>query len=275
MARLQLSFREALQEAIREFAEHGYDSPRRLSDWMRKLHAVARQDTPSPEVIQARMKSAMETYYKRATSYTVVRRKHPGVPRYTIDRIAPELRPELTRRIQASADLIKLNRGQAIDKTLQRFSGWASSVPAGGSRAVEKGEVKQDISKALKQLSYEERRVAIDQGHKLMSSIDAVIAQQTGAIAAIWHSHWRQPGYDYRPDHKERDQKVYAIRGSWAMDMGYLNKGAGYLDEMTQAAEEPFCRCFVVYVLNLRDLPAEMLTAKGRQALEETRLKVA
>ena len=44
---------------------------------------------------------------------------------------------------------------------------------------------------------------------------------------------------------------------------------------MTQAAEEPFCRCFVVYINNLRDLPAEMLTAKGRKLLEQTRIKTA
>jgi hypothetical protein len=268
-----MTLRELLTEAIREFTEFGFDSPERLTEWMRRLRAVARQDAPSAELVDQRMKSAMESFFKRSLSYTLVKKRHPGVSQYTVERLKPQLRDELTRRVQASASLIKLNREQAIEKTLQRFSGWATSVPAGGSRVVARGEVKQDIGNALKQLTYEERRVAIDQGHKLMSSIDAVVAQQTGAIAARWRSHWRQPGYDYRPDHKERDQKVYAIRGSWAMEKGFLHKGAGYLDEMTAPAEEPFCRCYAVYLHNLRDLPAEMLTAKGRQALEETRVR--
>jgi hypothetical protein len=267
------SFREALDEAVAYYTEHGYGSAERLSDWMRRLYAVARQDSPSDEVLQSRMEKAMRTYLQRATSYSVTRRRHLGVPRYTIQQIEPRLRPELARRIRASADLIKLNRGQAIDKTLQRFSGWATSVPAGGSRVVDKREVKQDLGKALRQLSYEERRVAIDQGHKLMASVDAVIAEQAGAIAAIWRSHWRQPGYDYRPDHKERDQKVFAIRGNWAMEKGLVGKCDGYLDEMTQPAEEPFCRCYVIYIYNLRDLPAAMLTAKGRAELERTRIR--
>lgn len=270
-----MTLREAIQEAIRDFTEYGFDHPTRLSEWMVRLHAVARKDSPSPDLLQARTKAAMETYFKRATSFTVARRNHPGVNRYAIDRIKPELRAEMTRRVMASTDLIKLNRDQAVQKTLQRFSGWATSVPAGGSRVVDKSEVASDVGKTLRQVKYKERRVTIDQGHKLMASVDAVIAQQTGAIAGMWRSHWRQSGYDYRPDHKERDKQFYAIRGSWAMEEGLINKGVGYLDEMTQAAEEPFCRCYVVYVQNLRDLPDEMLTAKGRKLLEETRVKAA
>jgi hypothetical protein len=272
-----MTLREALTEAIREFSEYGYDRPERLTEWMQRLRALVRQDAPSMEATQKRLKAALETYFKRPLTYRMVRRRHPGVPIQTIHTIMPSLRPELTRRIQASADLIKLNREAAVEKTLQRFAGWASSVPAGGSRVVEKGETKTAILKGLRQLNYEERRVAIDQGHKLMASVDAVIAQQTGAIAAVWRSHWKQPGYDYREDHKERDQGLYLVRGSWAMDKGYLSvaKAAGYTDELTQPAEEPFCRCYWVWLRNLRDLPDDVLTAKGRAVLEQTRIKAA
>ncbi|WP_249206361.1 hypothetical protein [Burkholderia multivorans] len=186
---------------------------------------------------------------------------------------ARRLRPELDKRVRASVDLIKLNRERAVEQMLQRFAGWTSSIPDGGSRAIEKPEVREDIAKSVRQLRYEERRVSIDQGHKLMSSINAVIAEQTQAIAMMWRSHWRQAGYDYRPDHKERDKRFYVVRGSWALQQGLITKGDGYLDEITQPAEEPFCRCYGVYVNNLRDLPPEMLTEKGRRALEETRIK--
>jgi hypothetical protein len=165
--------------------------------------------------------------------------------------------------------LIRLNHDSSVQKTIQRFAGWATSIPAGGSRVENRTEIKQEVSKSLKQMDFATRRVLIDQGHKLLSSIDAVIAQQTGAIAMMWRSHFRQPGYNARPDHAERDGKVYAIRGNWAMEKGLMNKGAGYADEMTTPAEEPFCRCYGVYLNNLRDLPTEMLTAKGREALED------
>lgn len=268
-----MKFREVLTEAVGDMTLHGYDNQSRLEYWVQRLREAAQADLPSPKVLEQRMKRAMETIYKRVTSKTALKRRHLQVSLFTLKQIEPKLRPELTKRILASTQLIKLNRQQAIEKTLQRFSGWATSVPEGGSKVVERAEVKADIEKPLKQQKYEERRLDIDQGHKLMASIDAVIAEQTDAIAGMWRSHWRQANYDYREDHKERDQKVYAIRGNWAMEKGLMNKGAGYLDEMTQAGEEPFCRCYVVYFQNLRDLPDDLLTAKGRKLLEETRIR--
>jgi hypothetical protein len=48
---------------------------------------------------------------------------------------------------------------------------------------------------------------------------------------------------------------------------------AGYYDEITSAAQEPFCQCYVVAIYALRELPEDMLTEKGKKLLEETRLK--
>lgn len=269
-----MKFRDVLTEAVRDIAEHGYDEKQRLEDWMIRLRAAAEADLPSPKVLEKRMKQAMEAVYKRSLSKSAMKKKHPQVSRFTIDNIAPRLRPELTRRILAAADLIKLNRVQAIDKTLQRFSGWATSVPAGGSRVVDKVDVKQDVEKSLKQLKFEERRVSIDQGHKLIAAVDAVIAEDTQAIAGMWRDHGSvDPTYNARHSHMERNGKVYAVRGSWAIEKGLMNKGAGYFDEMTAAAEEPFCRCYISWIHNLRDLPVDMLTVKGRKLLEETRIK--
>ncbi|PRH37756.1 hypothetical protein [Burkholderia gladioli] len=271
--KINRTFHDVLTEAIQDIAEHGYDDPGRLQEWLRRLRFAAMADIPTDSELRSRMQQAMDAVFHRTLSKTSTLRYHPGVPRFTIERISPSLRPELDRRVRASVDLIKLNRDRAIEQSLQRLAGWVSSVPAGGSRVVERAEVKEQIAKPIRQIKYEERRVSIDQGHKLVSSINAVIADQTQAIAMMWRSHWRQSGYDYRPDHKERDKLFYALRGSWAMQQGLINKGAGYLDEITQPAEEPFCRCYGVYVNNLRDLPPEMLTEKGRRALEETRLR--
>ena len=148
-------------------------------------------------------------------------------------------------------------------------------MPAGGSRVTDRRETKYDVTKSLKQLPFEERRVIIDQGHKLTSSINDVIAKDGGAIAMRWHSHWREINYDYRKDHKARDEKVYLIRGSWAHEKGFVKPGpAGYLDEITQPAEEPFCRCYGSYIYSVRKLPEDMVTAKGREAMEAARAKV-
>ena len=51
-----------------------------------------------------------------------------------------------------------------------------------------------------------------------------------------------------------------------------MNKGAGYTDDMTQPAQEPYCRCWFRYINGLRQLPPEMLTEKGKFALQEVKV---
>lgn len=267
-------FRDLVREYINEIAENGIPDATRIEKIMIELRRAAEREFTSEDAMNKALAGALETYFNRATSPARIAKTNPKVQRYTLAQIAPSLRQDLDRRIMANAQLIKLNRQQAIDKTLQRFSGWLSSVPVGGTEAINKTEVLNDITKTEKQLKYETRRREIDQGHKLMAAIDATIADHSGAIAMEWRSHFRQAGYDYRPDHKERDKKVYAIRGSWAQEQGLINKGSGYTDEMTAPAEEVFCRCWGIYYTNLRDLPEDMLTEKGKRHLEDARQRI-
>ncbi len=266
-------FEEVLTLAVRDLSENGYTDQNRLDYWMAKLKSAANEDLPSYRELDKRMRRALEAIFQQATGNQLYK-FHPDVPKYTLQSLIPSARMELERKILASSQLIKLNREQAIDKTLQRFSGWATSVPAGGSKAVDKVDVKSNIKKSLQQVKYEVRRVDIDQGHKLVASINAVIARGTGAIAMKWRSNWKQAGYDYRPDHKSRDGCVYLIRGSWALEQGLIKPmkdrdGKSYTDQITMPAEEVYCRCSGSYYISLRELPSEMLTAKGKQWLEE------
>jgi len=252
---------------------YGFDDIARLHEWLRRLRYAAMLSAPKDLDIDTQIAAAMHAAFERALKPAKLQKMQLGLQPYRVNQIKPQLRAELDRRILASSNLIKLNRDQAIEKTLQRFSGWASSVPSGGSKVVDKAETKADIGKAVKGIPFEVRRVQIDQGHKLVASINEVLAIQTGAIAAVWRSHGRHDKhYDARPEHLARDGKVFAIRNSWAMQRGLLNKGDGYTDEIQRVGEEPFCRCWYVYLHSLRELPEYMLTAKGRYALEETRV---
>jgi hypothetical protein len=263
-----MNFFQTVNAAIADIEVHGFDSQQRIDGWMERIEVAARASLMPESAVQNALSNTLATIFTRVTERGGILKMHPGVSRFTIDKLKPRLRAELDRRIMASAQLIKLNRQQAIAKTLQRFSGWATSVPAGGSDVVDKPEVRDNLKKALKSLPYEERRVSIDQGHKLISTVNDVIALDGGAIAAEWHSHFRQPGYDARPDHKERDGNVYLIRGNWAQDKGLVKVGtAGYTDDITQPAEEPFCRCNYRYIYSIKALPDDMLTAKGRATL--------
>lgn len=235
-------FYDTITAAISDITEHGFDSVARVEQWIERIRRAAVESMTPPLVLERALRDTMQAIYQRMIERGGIAKLHPGVARFTIDKVKPQLRSELDRRIMASASLIKLNQAEAVEKTVQRFSGWATSVPAGGSDAVSRSEVKAGIRKSLAQLPFAERRVLIDQGHKFTSALSNIIAVDGGALAAIWHSHWRQPGYHYREDHKERDKLVYAVRGNWAIEKGLMRKGPdGYLDDITQPAEEPFC----------------------------------
>lgn len=268
------TFYETVNEAIRDMSIHGYDSAERVAYWTERLRKAAASYAKTSEQMGQMLRDALEAVYRRLVDNGGVLKAAPGVARFTIERVRPALRAELDRRILASASLIKLNREEAMEKTLRRFQGWATSIPVGGSAEPEKKKAVEGVRKAMSGLPFVERRVLIDQGHKLTSAVNTTVAVGGGAVAAIWHSNYRQSGYDYRPDHKERDDHVYLVRGSWAQEKGLVKPGAvGYTDDITQPAEEPFCRCRFQYIFSLRNLPDDMLTVKGRNDLARTKVK--
>lgn len=269
------TFTRTVREAVKFFLRNGYTSRQEMEQWQAIIRQAAESETDDDymSMVSDRLRKAYDLQVSKAGALE----RHKGLSRFTLNYMEPKLRSELDRRILASADLIKLNRTAAINKTVQRFSGWATSIPVqdyvgGGLSASSRSGIvanAQHIQKSAEQVDYEARRVMIDQSHKLIANIDNIIATGNNAIAAEWHSHWRQPGYDYREDHKERDKLVYLIRGNWAQKNGYVKAGpAGYLDEITQPGEEVFCRCYVTYLYNLRSIPEDMLTQKGRKFLE-------
>lgn len=261
------AFYRVITEAVNDIAQHGFDSSNRIEQWADAIRRAAIGAMLTPDQMEAMLRDSLNSIYSRLVESGGILKTH-SINRFTLAHLAPRLRAELDRRLVASASLIKLNREQMIARTQQRFVGWATSVPAGGSKAADKVEAKANIRKALASLPFEQRRVMIDQGHKLTASINEIVATDQGAIAVEWHSHWRQPGYNFREDHKERDEQVYALRGNWAMTKGLMRPGqAGYYEQITAFGEEPFCRCYGRYIYSLRRLPDDMVTAKGREAL--------
>lgn len=266
------NFTRIVREAVKYFLKNGYSSSSELERWQSLIRGAAEGATADDYagMVAERLRHSFE---RQVTNGGALNR-HQGIARFTIHHLEPQLRAQLDRRILASVDLIKLNRSKAIDTTLSRFSGWASSIPPSASIALvgnQGGMLKtaQHIQKTAEQMDYEARRVMIDQNHKLIANIDNVIATNNNAIAVEWHSHWRRPGYNYRVDHKERDKEFYLIRGNWAQKNGYVKPGkAGYLDEVDQFGERPFCSCYGEYIYNLRSIPEDMLTQKGKKFME-------
>jgi len=255
-------------EAVNHFKQYGFTSQAELERWVARIRKAALLQLRPPAETERFIRDALTQKYRSLVTQGGILRDMPDIKRVGLDSVKPKLRAELDRRIMASTNLIKLNRQEAMDKTLRRFQGWATSIPAGGSRAVDVKDEKDDIRKAIGQMSFIERRVVIDQSHKLVAAINEIVAVDNGALALEWHSPWRRPGYDYRHDHKARDEKIYTIRGNWALEKGLMKVGpAGYYDEITSVGQEPFCSCTARYIFALRKIPLDMLTTKGAFAL--------
>jgi hypothetical protein len=265
------AFDEVLRLAIEDLEQSGFDSVARVEYWTKMLQDAAARAAGSSFRREEALKRGLETIYRRLVERGGLAKHHRGVGRFVLERVRPSLHAELGRRVYASTSLIKLNREKAVEQTLQRFKGWATSVPVGGSDTVDKREVKENVKKSLASLSFEERRVNIDQGHKLASSLSSILAHDGGALAGRWHSHWRQSGYNYRDDHKHRDDVVYAVRGNWALSRGLMKAPHGYTDDVEQPGEFVNCRCYYEWIYSLRDLPRDMLTGKGVDELKRAR----
>jgi hypothetical protein len=262
------TFAEVLQAAVDDFAKRGYQSAEQLASWAEKLRRSAQLDLTPLSVVEENIERLLRRDYAKIVDRAGFLNRNEGPKRFTIDIVKPKLRHQVDKAIMASADLIKRDRDVAIEDTIRRLSGWATSIPPGSRAPIDRVDVKTKIRAPLRQLSFQERRVAIDQSAKLVSSLSRIIAVDGGALAGQWHSHKYQPGYNSRPDHDARHDHIFAVRGNWALEKGFMKPGPdGYTDEIEEPAQFVFCRCFYVWLFALSDLPPNMITQKGRDEM--------
>lgn len=268
----ELNFYQTVNAAIADMVQYGFTSLDRVATWVQRIRGAAERSLIPEAQLERALIGTFKQSYKSLIENGGILKYHKGVPKFTIDRVKPRCRAELDRSIVAAKNLIKMNREAAVDTTTKRFAGWATSIPIGGTRATDKVDTSIKIRKALSSLPFEERRVATDQGAKFLGNLNKIVATDGGAIAMIWHSHWRQKGYDYREDHKERDGVVYMIRGNWALEKGLIKlAGRAYYDTITAVGEEVYCRCDAQYIYSINMLPPDMLTEKGKSELQRVR----
>lgn len=267
------TFYDILTAAVDDIAVHGFDSADRVARWVELLRAAARDELIPEHRMVEMLEARFRGVYRRMVDKGELLRFHKGADKSVLLRVRPRLNDELSRRVAASAALIRLNREEMVERTVRRFTGWASSVPAGGSDVASRRETKKEVRKPLASLPFEERRVMIDQGHKFLASLSAIVATDGGALAGEWHSNFRQAGYNARPDHEDRDHgksgRVYLVRNSWAHQGGLVKPGPeGYTDDVTQPGEEVFCRCQWVWLYRVSTLPERLITERGRKWME-------
>lgn len=267
----QLSLAETVRQAVADLSARGYVSAEQIARWLALIRAAAERQIGDESRLDAETRRHLEALYAKLVERGDVLDFVPGVGRYTLAMVRPDLRAELDRRILAAANLTKLHRREAIEKTLARFQGWSTAIPPGGEGAIDKREVRAHICKSARDFKFEQRRVAIDQGHKLVANVADIVAVGNGAIAAEWHDRGEHDKhYEARPDHLARSGKIFAIRDNWAIRAGLMSKGAGYTDEIEMVGQLPYCSCTYRYLLSPRQLPDAMLTRKGQRWIAES-----
>jgi hypothetical protein len=260
---------ELLTAAIKHFAAHGYLHPHEVERWSNLIEDAA-EDPIALSLEKHRLRQRLEGAFRRAFGRGALLRRHKKIQPWAAERLMPEARAELERRIYAATDLIRLNRKEAVAKTLQRFKGWVTAVPPGGLPDPEIRPIRRDLSKAALETRFIARRVAVDQTDKMLANVNDIIATGAGAIAGTWDATW-EIERKHRPEHAARHGLTYAIRNSWADREGLMSHPLGYTDEHDMPAWLINCRCDYIYLYELADLPPEMLTAKGREALARAR----
>lgn len=233
-------FFDLISDAVRYFAENGFTSQTDLDDWVARIRAAAQDELVPEREVEEQLRRALGGIYTRMIERGQIMRDNPGLERFALERVKPRLRAELDRRILASANLIKLNRREAVETTLRRLAGWATSIPPDGTGAIDKRQTAREIRRDVSFLAFRDRRVAIDQGAKFASALSQIVATDGGALAMQWHRHFTQ---NPRENHKQRDRKWYLMRNSWAHKAGLVKpiSGLGYVDEHEQPGELVFC----------------------------------
>ena len=226
--------------------------------WLPQLRMALHGVFPSDAKISDEVGKLLTAKFKRGLKGINRRHKLP-VGRLGPEFIEAKYRPLLADRIRASAELIKLNRDQEIERQLRRFVGWSTgSLPSQDKRA--KDNLYGGVVKRLQDESFERRRVCIDQGAKLLAAVDDVIAIQHGAIAKKWRHVIPHAGYQSREEHLELDGQVFAVKDNPMLRAGRMKKaGRPYAEDVSpQPAQEPYCQCWWSAIYDLEDLPGDM-----------------
>lgn len=288
------TFFQVLNEAVNELLTNGYTKERK-DFWTRALKESIIHYLPTERQIKDKTNRHLTAVYDKSInklSRVVGQRKEGTENEYygafTRNNMVG-LERELESSIGKSLSLITNNRALMIQHMVNKFEGWASSVPVGkppekiGDKYVYNHgkkvwyrpgvDVKESIKKLARNEKYKVDRVLIDQTHKLVSNINDVFATKNGAIAAKWDITHTKTGvggrpYEHRPEHVQRDKTIFLIKDSWADQQGLVKPVHGYTTDIEQPGELPFCRCSYVYIYNIKSLPEEFLTVKAKKMLQ-------
>ncbi len=191
------------------------------------------------------------------------------------------LLPSITERFKwcvenyrSQADIYLDDQIGQLQVILREF---LEQVPSGGTKAKAIKSKIAEIKKELRYLVKWDRLFYTYKARSFSTEIEHIFVLTGSPLAAIWqYSDMDAQGeYQKTYNHQQRDGRVYAIRGSWAIEKGLMKVGPnGYLDEIDIPGRELGCMCSLLWLYSISDLPTNMMTEKGVAELKRARAVV-
>jgi len=192
-----------------------------------------------------------------------------------IAKIFDTLLPSITERFKwctenyrSQADIYLNDKIDQFQVMLREF---LEQIPIGGSKDKAIKSRIATIKKELRPLAKWDGLFYTYKARSFPVEIEHIFVLAGDPLAAIWHYSDLDAQGEYQKtyNHQQRNGRVYAIRGSWAIEKGLTKVGpAGYLDEASRPGRELGCMCSLQWVTAVRRLPDYMITAKGRSEFD-------
>lgn len=143
------------------------------------------------------------------------------------------------------------------------------------------GELKSKVTRikrAFRDLTKWDRFFSTVKNNSFPSAVNRTFSFEGNPLAARWSYSPLDEAGEFRNvySHKDLADRVYAIRGNWALERGLMKPGPhGYVEDAPAPGEEFDCMCSFQFIYNLRSLPESMLTPKGESELARAKAEVS
>lgn len=209
---------------------------------------------------------------------------HKGITKQSLNDLKPKFRKELENKVQISFNLMKNQENEIKQKLASRFINYVTidSKEVRGNGASKKSLLEfLDFAKENGIAENHAKFILQDQTRKLTASLDDILAKENGAIGGIWHNRgdkrvvgnpqglYPNGSTKAHGDHWEREGVFYTFKDSWGYKKGYIDAPIYENLEDGGVGKAIGCRCWLQYMYDLRDVPYNYLTKKGRELLDD------
>lgn len=207
---------------------------------------------------------------------------HKGITKTSLNDLKPKFRKEIEDRVKISFNLMKNQEEELKQKIASRFINWVTidSKDVRGNTTSKQSLLNfLDFAKENGIAEDHAKFILKDQTRKMIASLDDLVAKENNAIGGIWHNRGDRrvvgnpqgiyPHSETKAhgNHWDREGKFYVFKDSWAYQKGYV-KGELY-DNLEDGGVGVAigCRCRLEFIYDLRDVPYENLTQRGRELI--------